>query len=186
MNRTTFRKAAWIVGLTIVGLWIWVSSFGGASSAGFALGASVVAMIPGRDQVRASLRSAALRYGLNPDWIDVLGYHESRWRLAAVNQTNGDAARGGAWGPTQITETTARAFGYTGEMDQLTTDPDLAADLTCQMVAAQAPATLADLAAFWNAGRRASDPALPASTRAYIARIASELASLPAPPEGVA
>lgn len=184
MSRITSRWE-WVALAAIAGAFVWVAAWGGPGTAPLALGGSIVALLPERARVRVALRSAAVRYGLNPDWLDVLGWHESRWRLAAVNNAGGDGARGGAWGPTQITEKTARGFGYEGPMSDLTFDPDLAADLTARMIAERAPASLADLAAFWNAGRRADDPALPASTRVYIAQIEGEAANLPAPPEGV-
>jgi soluble lytic murein transglycosylase-like protein len=119
--------------------------------------------------VRAALEAAADRYGLPREWLVALGATESGLDLTAVNQTGSDAARGGAWGPTQITAQTARAFGYTGPMENLTRDPVLAAELTAQMVYQGfaehhgkgyrygTPQSFEDMIAVWNAGVPFSD-----------------------------
>lgn len=151
-------------------------------------------MLPARERVRSSLRAAAERHGLDPDWLDALGWIESRWDGSAVNMTGGDLARGGAWGPTQITATTARAFGYTGPMEALTEDPDQAAELTAKMVEAGfaeragkvyfygRPTSADQVASVWNAGRLPGDPTLPGMTVGYMSRLAMALNDLPEAP----
>lgn len=107
-------------------------------------------------KVRRELRAAAGRHGLDPEIPDALGYVESRWKLGATNLTGADGARGGAWGPTQITERTARAHGYDGAMSTLGADAWLSAEWTARILAARPggpPRTVEDAAAWWNAGK---------------------------------
>lgn len=108
---------------------------------------------PDRDKVRRALRAAAARWALNPEWLDALGYVETRWQLDAVNNAGPDAARGGAFGPTQITQKTAKAHGYTGDPAAFCTDAELAAEWTARIAAAASPVLVEDLGAWWNAGR---------------------------------
>lgn len=118
--------------------------------------AVVIAITTEQRRVRAALRSAAAARGVSPDVVDALAYVESRWRMGATNLTGPDGARGGAWGPTQITEKTARAHGYTGDMAALTQNAALAGEWTARILAARpggAPASVEDAAAWWNAGR---------------------------------
>lgn len=111
--------------------------------------------------VRSRLRAAAARHCLRPDFLDAIGKVETDWHSNLVNQTGPDAARGGAYGPTQITRKTARAIGYTGPMEALCADPELAAEWTARILAdsnARKPlTTLADYCAAWNAGRDDAD-----------------------------
>lgn len=150
-------------------------------------GAAVVVNLSAQQKVRAALRRAAKRFGVDPDIADALGYVESTWRLSATNMTGTDLARGGAFGPTQITEKTARGWGYQGPMSDLTTNLELAAEWTARGLAARpggAPRTIADAAAWWNAGK-ASAAALPVGhvTRAtYIPRAEKALAKVRAEP----
>lgn len=124
-------------------------------------GAWLVTRAEERRRVRVALRDAAERAGLEADFLDAIGMVESRWRLAAVNQSGPDGARGGAWGPTQITERTARGHGYTGPMEAFTRDPELAALWTARILRASANRrpllTLADYVAAWNAGKDDAD-----------------------------
>jgi hypothetical protein len=128
-----------------------------------------------RQTVKEALTAAAQRYGLPPEWLVALGITESELDPSAVNQTGADADRGGSWGATQISARTARAFGYTGPMEALTTNVDLMADLTAHMVADGfaersnrpdapesgpfrverygTPQSFEDMIAVWNAGR---------------------------------
>lgn len=134
-----------------------------------------------QDRVRAALRSAARTYGINPDIMDALGKVETGWKLGVANLTGTDLARGGSWGPTQISEKTARAYGYAGDMQAINTDPELSAQWTAIILAARpggAPLTIEDASAWWNAGRTsASVGTLPASTRdVYIPRARTALA----------
>lgn len=106
--------------------------------------------------IRKALREAAVMSNVDPDIMEAIGYVESRWTLGSINMTGSDAARGGAYGPTQITEKTARAYGFTGPMSMLARDPVLAASWTVKILRARPggpPTTLDDAAAWWNAGR---------------------------------
>jgi len=98
---------------------------------------------------------------------------------AAVN-TGPDGARGGAWGLTQITEKTARGYGYMGSMSALLDDPQLAASLSATIANAGNPATIEDLGAWWNAGRkRAADlPEGHVTATTYIPRLKAALDKL--------
>lgn len=111
------------------------------------------------------------------DWGEALGRVESSLSLGATNHTGPDGKRGGAWGPTQITEKTARAYGYTGPMERLTTDLNFAASFSAQLAAAGSPGTIEDLGAWWNAGRRSFD-SLPENHRTrleYVPRLVDAL-----------
>lgn len=130
--------------------------------------------------VRTALRNAGWNEGVDPDILDAIGKVESQWSLGAVNDTGADAGRGGAYGPTQITEKTARAHGYTGPMADLTTNAAVAALWTAKIMANRpggAPSTIDDAAAWWNAGRaRASDlPAGHVTLTTYIPRARAAL-----------
>ncbi len=117
------------------------------------------AVVVSKKRVRRALREAGVKQDVDPDILDALGYVESRWRLSAVNMSGSDGARGGAWGPTQITERTARAHGYTGPMSAFTKDPDLAAYWTAKIMRARPggpPERIEDASAWWNAGRRSA------------------------------
>jgi len=121
-------------------------------------GAAVVLLSMSEEQkrVRQAARVAAGDYGVNPDFVEAIGYVESRWRMAAVNKTGSDGARGGSWGPFQLSAMTARAYGYTEPMEQLLTNPDLAAGLCARILSERPggpPASLEDACAWWNAGQ---------------------------------
>ena len=135
------------------------------------------AVILDRRQIANALRRAFEAQGLPGAWGEAVGIVESGLRMNARNLTGPDGARGGAWGPTQITERTARGYGYTGPMEALTTDLGLAADLSAEIAAAGRPQSIEDLGAWWNAGHaHASDRSLPASTRdVYIPRLVAAL-----------
>ena len=116
----------------------------------------VVSMNAEQRRVRLAAQRAARDWRVNPDILEALGYVESRWRLSAVNKSGADGERGGSWGPFQLSEKTARAYGYLGPMADLTTDPDLAAGWAARILAARPggpPQTVEDAAAWWNAGR---------------------------------
>jgi soluble lytic murein transglycosylase-like protein len=168
-------------------------------------GVDLVILRPKRT-LRAALEAAAERQGIPPTWLVALGETESGLDAGAVNLTGGDLARGGSWGPTQISARTARAFGYTGPMQALS-DPELAADLTARMVAEGfaekstrpadpesppftierygTPASFEDLLAVWNAGKPyAQLPAGGSTRQTYIPRALAALAAIEG--EGVA
>lgn len=112
-----------------------------------------VAVAYTQKQIRDALWVAFDAAGLPGDWGVALGAVESGWVMTAVNMTGGDLARGGAWGPTQITEKTARAHGYKGPMSDLNKSLSVMAGLSAVIAKAGRPSTLADLGAWWNAGR---------------------------------
>jgi soluble lytic murein transglycosylase-like protein len=133
-------------------VWLWV---GGALLALVLVGGGAVVVVS-RERLRDLLRRAAIRYGIRPELVDALAKVESNWKLGAVNKAGRDGARGGAFGPTQITEQTLRSHGGTFPAEQLTQDPELAAEWTARIIAARPggpPTTPEDLAAWWNAGR---------------------------------
>jgi hypothetical protein len=130
--------------------------------------------------IRLAMRAAAKARSIDPAIMEALPKVESGYRMGAKVTTGTDGARGGAWGPTQITEKTARAHGYTGPMVDLTTSPELAAEWTARILAARpggAPKTIADAGAWWNAGKT-SATALPAghiTARDYIPKATAAL-----------
>lgn len=155
--------------LLVVGAAAWVALYGGRETVPPSIVADAVsALLPERERVREALRAAGERFlsaynSAWPTWLDALGLVESRWRLGAVNRSGTDGARGGAWGPTQITEWTARGVGYGGDMEALTSDPELAVEWTARIMLSRPggpPPTPEDAAAWWNAGRTSFD-ALP-------------------------
>lgn len=119
-------------------------------------------------KVRRELRAAAERYGLNPDILDALGKVEGpNWKLGARSTHPADEALGGSYGPTQLSEATARANGFDGSMNTLGNDAWLSAEWTARSliagarnaqgeVLARTPRTLEDAAAWWNAGRQSA------------------------------
>ncbi|MBK9519380.1 MAG: hypothetical protein IPO09_18980 [Anaeromyxobacter sp.] len=121
-------------------------------------GAAAVLIMMNAEQkrVRRAAQLAGKAHGVSGAIIEAIGYVESRWRLSATNLTGADGARGGSWGPFQLSEKTARAYGYLGSMVNFTTDPDLAAEWCALIMAARPggpPRTVDDAAAWWNAGR---------------------------------
>lgn len=119
------------------------------------IGGRIYALFPSRKKVREALRRESIAGGLNPDWLDAISMHEGPyWKLNAINLTAGDAARGGAYGPTQITTKTARAYGYSGDMEAFRKDANLAAKWSVIILKAGNPKSFADAAAWWNAGKR--------------------------------
>lgn len=125
------------------------------------------ALLPGRQTVRDALRTYASSQGIDPDIADAIGWVESRWKLSALNNAGPDALRGGSWGPTSISEKTARAYGYTGDMQAFREDPNLAAEWTAKILAARPggpPATPEEATAWWNAGKISMDDVASDST----------------------
>lgn len=123
----------------------------------------VVALIPSRGRVRDALRAAAVRYGLNPDWLDAIGWIESEWKPDAV----GDQGR--SLGPTQIQRRTLANNGYEGDQEALLSDPELAAEWTARLMLPGAKnaegksldrkiTSLSELAGWWNAGKPDAPP----------------------------
>ena len=115
-------------------------------------------------EIRFALRTRAILAHVDPDIAEAIGKTESEWKLRAINMTGGDLARGGAWGPTQITEKTARAYGYAGPMEAFREDPDLAAKWTAILLAKRPggpPTNIRDAGAWWNAGKATADRLTP-------------------------
>lgn len=116
---------------------------------------------PEQQRVRAHLRDGACRGGLEPDFLEAIGYVESNWTMEARNLTGPDGARGGSYGPTQISQQTARDHGYDGPMERFCEDPYVAATWSAIILndkRKQMPlVTLADYVAKWNAGRYDGD-----------------------------
>lgn len=110
-----------------------------------------------QNQVRALLRIASIEQGLNPDYLDAIGYVESHWDYKARNLTGSDGVRGGAWGPTQITDMTAKAHGYKGDIRVIALDPVVAAKWSAIIMHTRKPQSLQDAVAWWNAGRMSFD-----------------------------
>jgi soluble lytic murein transglycosylase-like protein len=120
-------------------------------------GAAVVVTLSERDRLRVALRAASARYNLPPEWLDAIAKVESSWRMGLVNGTGADGKRGGSWGPTQISQKTARASGYTGPMEAIRDDPEVAAEWSARILAASSPRDFADAVAAWNAGKYHAD-----------------------------
>jgi hypothetical protein len=138
---------------------------------------------PAQWLVRKALREAARRHGISPDLLDALGKVESNWLLDATNKTGGDLARGGAYGPTQITERTARQNGYTEPMLLLCEDAEVAAELTCVIMASRpggTPQNAEDAGAWWNAGKTSVTKLVPdhVTRTTYIPRLRAALDSV--------
>lgn len=125
--------------------------------------------------LRERLRQAAERLGIPAEWLFGMARIESNWNPDAVNNAGPDGARGGAWGLLQITLKTARSYGFAGEPEGLL-DPATHIELAEVYISSRpggVPRSLADLAAWWNAGRTSFN-ALPATStaRAYAAKLA--------------
>lgn len=125
-------------------------------------------------KVRRELRAAAERTigtdgrKVPPDVIDALGKVEGpNWKLGARSTHPADEALGGSYGPTQLSEATARANGFDGSMTTLGADAWLSAEWTARslvagarnaqgQVLARTPQTMEDASAWWNAGRQSA------------------------------
>lgn len=107
-----------------------------------------------RKEIRDRLWVAFDAAGYPGEWGVALGLQESDLNPRAVNMSGTDGARGGAWGVTQVTEKTARLYGYTGPMQRFVDDPVFAISFTLRLINEARPQTLEDLGAWWNAGRR--------------------------------
>lgn len=154
-------------------------------------GGAIVALKLTAEQrkVRRELRAAAARFGLAPEFLEAIARVENTWKLAGTNLVGADGARGGAWGPTQITERTARALGYAGRMAAFNEDASLAAEWTGRILSdahkRKALTTLADYVAAWNAGKDDADknndgdleelPATHSTRRHYLPRAVAAL-----------
>ena len=69
------------------------------------------------------VRKIAREEGISEALLAATVKRESNWDPNAINNTGGDAARGGAYGLAQVTLKTARALGYQGDPQGLL-DPE--------------------------------------------------------------
>lgn len=125
-----------------------------------------------KDGLRAIFADWAGRAGIDPDLVDAMLFVESDYDPSAVNLTGRDGARGGSYGPTQISAKTAAAYGYTGDPAEFARDASLAAQWTMKILQARpggAPTSVDDVAAWWNAGRT-SMAKVPATSSAWTYR----------------
>ncbi len=146
--------------------------------------AKVLDVLDEKQRVRQALREAAVMMDLDADILEAIGVVESGLRLGAINRAGRDGEHGGAFGPTQITERTARRNGYTGDMLAFTTDEKLAALWTAKLLRPGAQNaeghvldhelwTPEEYGAWWNGGAL-SPSAVPATSSAigYMKKLA--------------
>lgn len=135
------------------------------------IGGGTVAVITiDKRRMAALLRAAFQRHGLPPAWGEALGRQESGLDSSAVSPKGAaDDKLGRAWGATQITAELLRQFGGPSTAELLRS-PELQAETTAALVENGAalkringtwsivfygkPATIEDMGAVWNAGRR--------------------------------
>jgi hypothetical protein len=164
---------AWIVGAALV----------------LVLVLAVRAVVVSSDRMREFLREAFEARGLPPEWGEALAATETGGgdpdaiRSDAVNDSGPDAARGGAYGATQITIQTARDAGFNVSAAELAASPVLQARITATLVAEgfgykdgqpfrygpPAPDDFERVAALWNAGKPPELLSSTSSARGYIA-----------------
>lgn len=121
------------------------------------------------------LVAAFVRQGLPPEWGVALARQESAFVATAINNSTGDASRGGSRGLCQMSLLTARGLGFTGPPEELMNpicNADLAA-LLCKEISTRLKTTeLGDVAAAYNSGKVLAKA--PASTRnVYVPRVLS-------------
>lgn len=132
-----------------LGLLVYVTAFGGASSAELLPTEYLMtptSILPERALVRAELRRASAEHGLDPSWLDAIAWVESRWQLSAYNPSD----PGGAWGPCQMLGVNIRKLGH--EPAEVLRDAVLAADLAAQFMASAGAQDLTAAATWWNHG----------------------------------
>jgi hypothetical protein len=126
-------------------------------------------------KVRAALRAAAKKYGVNPDWLDAIAKQESNWDPQARNEAGADSTYGGAYGITQILWTNLVSLGWKGTREQYLADPAAQAEISAKFAANGPKTSLQDFATWWNSGKRTLAQA-PASTRdTYVPRVVANL-----------
>jgi hypothetical protein len=121
---------------------------------------AVVTMVNDRKlALRLELRRQAEAQGQDPDIVDAIAYVESHWDPSAKNLTGPDGARGGSYGPTQLSQKTARIIGYTGDMLDLCAPDGVLAGYWTAVYLSQRPGggcppgtAIEDAATWWNAG----------------------------------
>jgi len=114
------------------------------------------------------LVAAFTNVGLPPEWGMAIARQESAFKPAVINNTGGDALRGGSRGLCQMSLKTARALGFVGDPDLLfqpVLNAQLAAKLCLSLTRQFKTAELKDIAAGYNSGKPFAR--CPASTVAY-------------------
>lgn len=117
------------------------------------------------DDVEANIRSEFKRAGLDPDLGVAIAAHESGLKSKAVNNTGGDALRGGSYGAAQMSMLTAKGLGFTGTSEELMT-PAVNAHYQAMLVkqlSTQHGGDLGDIVAAYNSGKPLAES--PESTR---------------------
>ena len=119
------------------------------------------------------LVAAFMKLDLPPEWGVAIARQESPFLAAAVNNSAGDAKRGGSMGLCQMSLLTARGLGYVGQPTGLL-DPvvnaALAAALCKEIVTRLKTRDLADVASAYNSGKPFAKA--PQSTRTvYVPRV---------------
>lgn len=119
--------------------------------------------------VRAAASTAGVDYATLAAIVEI----ESRWRPDARNETGTDAARGGAYGLTQMTLRTAQALRPGTSREYLLT-PEGNLDVAAQLMRDNARRSRdpKDLAAMWNSGK-VFDKAPEVTRETYVPRFLS-------------
>lgn len=149
----------------------------------FAGGAVVKTIEDEKDLVRRTFADWAGRAGIDSDLVLAIVEVESRARLDVVNLSGRDGARGGSYGPTQISAKTAKAFGFTGDPMDFTRDANLAAEWTMKILRARPggpPTNTNDAAAWWNGGATTLERLAPTNTARtdYAPKLAAAYAAI--------
>lgn len=129
-----------------------------------------------RAELEELVRDAASRAGVPFPVLAAIVDIESSWNADAKNLTGGDAARGGAYGLSQLTLRTARAFDPNVTPEQLL-EPGKHLELAAKLMADNARRSRdpKDLAAMWNSGK-VFDKAPEVTRERYVPRFLAALA----------
>ena len=114
----------------------------------------VFGKLPDREKKYGPIIVEAMRgEGVPSSWGLAFARVESSLRPNAVNNTGGDATRGGAWGLFQMTLKTAQECGFKGEGEDLL-DAEVNAEIAARFLARlMIPyRTLRDVASAYNSG----------------------------------
>ena len=109
---------------------------------------------PSRRELERMVRQAAAAAGIDYATLAAIVEIESNWKPEAKNETGSDAARGGAYGLTQMTLRTAQSLRRNVTREQLLTaagNLEIASMLMREN--ARRSRDPKDLAAMWNSGR---------------------------------
>lgn len=151
---------------------------GGVGAVLFLLSRRAAASAPAssdRAQIEQLARAAAASAGVPPGVMFAIIEIESNWNPSATNLTGGDAARGGAYGLTQMTLATARHFEprITGQ-ELLDPATNLRVAGKLMQDNARRSRDPKDLAAMWNSGKT-FDRAPEVTREKYVTRFLSKL-----------